>query len=939
MKVKTSKLRDAIAFALAVSATSLLAAGTVSAQETESSAQETETSSQETESSTPTALDTITVTGSRIKSQTITATSPVMEINAEEFTQTGATKVEDLVNQYPQLDLNFDNFMNNGSTGYATVSLRNMGAGRTLTLVNGRRLPKGSNESTDLSIIPAALVKRVDILTGGASAVYGSDAVAGVVNFILDDEFDGAYVNVGYSAYQHNNDNEYMQGLMDEAGYDYPTGDSGFDGISKNVDLALGGSFGESGHAMAWATWRKNDELTQAQRDYSACTVSGDACGGSSTSDPANFYVLSDDYSGWANSASGSWETGRAGLYNYAPDNYYQRPDTRFTAGTTVKYEINEHFQPYLETMFVNRKSTAQLAGSGSFGNSVTVNCDMTDIIGSLCSDLGITSTDDFDVYVYHRNTENPRVYKSDSTIYRIVGGVGGAINDYWSYDASFLYGRTRYTTTVTGDFLSDRIEDALLGCPDGSYSGCVFYDVWSGNVTDEAIESLSGTGITDVTTDLKVFNAYATGDLGFGLPSAGGQNVNLVAGLEWRSESYERASDTNTQEGNFAGAGGPTSNISGGYTVKELFLETAIPLLADVGPLDYLGADVGYRYSDYSTSGGVQTYKFGLGADFSEKLHLRGSWNRAIRAPSLSELYSQSSLGLWSGSDPCAGSDPEYTLEQCMNTGVTEAQYGNIEPNTADQYNSYSGGNLDLEPEKATTWTFGFAVTPIENLSIAVDYWNIRVDNVIRSIDESTIIDTCATTGDAGMCSLIHRDSNGSLWMTEDGYVVANTGNFGYIDYSGIDLSGNYGWALGAGRMAASFAGTYLLKKEESPFSGSKFDCVGVLTEDCGSQNFKWRHTASLRYSIDRYSVGLRWRYLGELKYEDGSQGVKPYNYFDLSGSIDFGDGFTWTLGVNNIDDKEPPLVSSSLTDNANSLNAYDQAGRYIFTSLSMKF
>ncbi|MFT4256726.1 MAG: TonB-dependent receptor [Pseudoxanthomonas sp.] len=945
MKLKRNKLRDAIAVSLAVGAATLATAGTALAQDASTGEQAAN-------------LDTITVTGSRIKSQTVTASSPVTEISAEEFTQSGATKVEDLVNQYPQLDLNFDNFMNNPSAGYASVSLRNLGAARTLTLVNGRRLPKGSSETTDISIIPAALVKRVDILTGGASAVYGSDAVAGVVNFILDDEFDGVYVNAGYSAYQHDNDTGYLRTLLDARGFDYPDGNSGFDGISRNIDLAIGGNFGESGHAMAWATWRKNEPLLQGQRDYSSCTVNdgGTACGGSATSDPANFYIYSDSYAGYAYPADGSTWTEGYSLYNYAPINYYQRPDTRFTAGTSVKYEINEHFQPYLETMFVNRKSSTQIAPSGAFFTDVTVNCDMTDIIGTLCTDLGITDTDDFTVYVAKRNVEGgPRISQTESTTYRIVGGVGGAINDYWSYDASFLYGRAKYSTTSINDFITTYVQDALLGCPDGSFDGCIFYDVWHDAVTTEAAQALAGIGMTDITTELKVFNAYATGDLGVGLPSADGQNINLVAGVEYRTESYERVSDTNTIIGNFTGVGGAYPNAAGSYSVKEVFLESAIPLIADAGPLDYLGAEFGYRFSDYSTSGGVQTYKVGLTADFADKFHLRTSWNRAIRAPSITDLYTVSSLGLWGGSDPCAGTSPTYTLEQCMNTGVTEDQYGSIGANPAGQYNSYTGGNLDLQPETATTWTVGLAVTPIDNLNLSVDLWNIKIKDIIRSIEESTIISTCALTGDADMCSLIHRGTGGSLWLGDTSYVVATTGNFGWINYSGIDLNASYSWGLGAGRMSASFAGTYALKKDESPLAGVSYDCVGLVNEDCGSANYKWRHVASLRYAIDRYSVGLRWRYIGELdSYNtDGSavsdyflsnngNKLDAYNYFDLSGSIDFGEGITWTLGVNNIADKEPPMVGTTLSGtfgNGNSLNGYDQAGRYIFTSVSLKF
>lgn len=277
MRLKRSKLRDAITVAMAFSATTLGASGVAFAQ-----------AQQATE------LDAITVTGSRIKSQTFTASSPITEISAEEFQQFGATTVEDLVNQYPQLDLSFDNFENNGSFGHATISMRGLGPQRTLTLVNGRRLPASRNEITDPSIIPAAMVRRVDVLSGGASAIYGADAVAGVVNFVLDDKFEGISLNLGYSAFQHDNDNTLIQGLNEERGFPYPTGNSGFDGISRNADLVIGGTFGDNrGHAVGWLTWRENEALFQGQRDYSACSVFFDeaVCGGSGTANPGRFTV------------------------------------------------------------------------------------------------------------------------------------------------------------------------------------------------------------------------------------------------------------------------------------------------------------------------------------------------------------------------------------------------------------------------------------------------------------------------------------------------------------------------------------------------------------------------------------------------------------------------------------------------------------------------
>ncbi|MEY3373347.1 MAG: hypothetical protein RLZZ537_1815, partial [Pseudomonadota bacterium] len=274
--MKRNQLRNAISVALVLGTTGF--AGSVFAQD----ATEAEK------------IDSVTVTGTRIKSQTVTASSPVAEIGKEEFKVSGATRVDDLVNQYPQMSPYFDSFANNGALGYPSADLRGLGTNRTLTLINGRRIQPGTGIAPDLSIIPAALIQRVDLLTGGASAVYGADAVAGVVNFVLDDEFDGISLNAGYSAYQHNNDNEYLQGKQDLRGFDYPTGNSGLDGESQNIDLVFGSSFADGkGHATAWLTWRKNNALYQGQRDYSSCALNngGTACGGSPTAANPNFFI------------------------------------------------------------------------------------------------------------------------------------------------------------------------------------------------------------------------------------------------------------------------------------------------------------------------------------------------------------------------------------------------------------------------------------------------------------------------------------------------------------------------------------------------------------------------------------------------------------------------------------------------------------------------
>jgi iron complex outermembrane recepter protein len=971
MKLKRSKLRDAIVISLAAGAVAFTAAGAASAQESEA-----------TEPQQASSLDTITVTGTRIRSQTLTSSSPVVEIGAEEFKFAGATIVEDLVNQYPQLAPVFDNFQNNPSQGYSTIDLRGLGANRTLTLVNGRRIPKGSAETADISIIPTALIKRVDILTGGASAVYGSDAIAGVVNFLLDDEFEGVSVDVGYSAYQHKNRNKYIQGLMDDTGFDYPTGNSGFDGISKNVDLAIGGRFGEGGHALAWATWRKNDALFQGQRDYSSCALNatGLACGGSGTADPANFYIYAYDgsFAGYAHPEGGTWlDDGGAPffLYNYAPINYYQRPDTRFTTGVNIKYEINEHFTPYIEAMFVNRRAPIQIAPSGAFFTDVTVPCDQPQI-GTLCSDLGIAGTDDVLIYVAKRNVEGgPRYADQEFTNYSITSGISGAINADWSYDASFTYGRSSFAAQNYNDFLTDRIRQALLGCPAGSFDGCLPYEVWTGTVTPEQAQALQGVGTVNTVTDMMVLNGYVSGDLGFGLPSADGQTIGLVAGYEWRKERYSFVTDTNSQSGNFAGSGGTSPPLDAGFRVEELFLESNVPLVANAGALSNLDLQLGYRYTTYDITDDAHTYKLGLGASFLDNRYkLRMGYNRAIRGPGLNELYAAPSLGLWGGEDPCAGASPEYTEAQCALTGVPAGRYGSVPLNAASQYNATFGGNANLKPEEADTWTLGFAANPIDNLTFSVDYFDIKLKDQIQALNGRVTIDLCVATADPQFCDQIHRNAtNGALTRDDNAFVDAFNENSGEIHLQGVDLFGSYAFQVGPGRLTTSLAGTYVLKKEYDPKPGFEvsavYDCAGIISPEC--QTPKWRHIANIRYGFDRYSVGLRWRYMGELSYENprngnalvgdrltcavgtpvpplangqpgppciGSGKIAAYNYLDLSASADFGPA-SWTIGVNNIADKEPPMVGGGLVLNGNSIGGYDQAGRYIFTSVSFKF
>jgi len=973
MILKTNKLRDAITFALIAGMTSVAGTGVAFAQDSEGS----------TSTTRATELDTITVTGSRIKSQTFTSSSPVTEISAEEFRNFGATTVEDLVNQYPQLDLSFDNFSNNPSFGHATVSMRGLGPQRTLTLVNGRRLPSSRNELADPSIVPAAMIRQVDVLSGGASAVYGADAVAGVVNFILDDRFEGISLNAGWSAYQHNNDNRELQALNEASGFPVPKGNSGSDGISRNADIVLGGSFADNrGHAVGWLTWRENDALFHSQRDYSACSVWYDeaVCGGSGTADPARFSV-----SEYANGAVRPWPTGTtvpqmiyngtgysrgSYLYNYAPANYFQRPDSRTTAGFMGSFEISEHFEPYIEAMFVERRSGVQIAESGSFGVPVVVDC-VNPLIGTLCADAGVT-TAQTQIQVWKRNVEGgPRRTETDDNTHRIVAGVrGGLFDSSWNYDVSMLFGRTKTVEIGKNDFLISRIAAAALGCDSqryGTFQGCIPYDVWTDNISEEAAAAMAGTSFGVFKTSYNALAAEASGFLGFGFPSAGGEEIGLAVGMERRQYTYYSEYDSDSAAGNFAGSGASDLPVDASNTVNDFFAEMALPVYVGDGAFNRFDASLGYRYSDDETIGNYDTYKLGLSSTFLDsKLLVRAGYNRAVRAPSLNDLYYTQRIALGGTTDFCAGpaADIDFTPEQCARTGVPIAAYGTVPTSPANQYYALLGGNPSLGTETADTYTVGFAIEPIDNLNLAVDWYNIEISGAIGGVGYNNIQILCMTQN--LYCDQINRDARSGqydLWIglaadPASGHIVNVPDNLGVFERTGVDLNVSYGFDLGPGRATASLAGTYVIKDytqalADDPTTG--YDCKGLVnnTEIC--QTPKWRHVASLGYSWDRFSARARWRHVGAMDYlnADGSavtgvnqiiwleNDVSSYNYLDLSGTIGVGPALI-TLGVNNVLDKTPPFVGDAdgaWDSHANSLPGYDQVGRYLFGSVQLKF
>lgn len=915
-------------------------------------------------------VEKISVTGSRIQRTDLETSSPIQITSDVEIKLSGFTRIEDLMNSLPQVEANQTSQISNGASGTANLDLRGLGPTRTLVLVNGRRLQPGGHYSyaPDINQIPTALVKRIETLTGGAGATYGADAVAGVVNFIMDEDFEGVELVVGASAYQHDNDNSYIQGLMDERGFEYPTGDSGFDGSSFNFDFTIGSDFANGkGHATGYVTYRKDNELRQESRDYSSCALNsaGTSCGGSGNAIVPNFYVSAPTESGafdwtnydyWTLDSDSSFIASEGNLYNYAPINHFQRPDKRFTLGAFVDYEINEHAKPYLEVMYMSDSTRAQIAESGTFfAENYLIEYD-SELLNDtqraqLTEAFGLTSGDSFATYIGKRNVEGgPRSSNMNHNSMRFVTGVEGIINDNWSYDASITYGQTNSTATYINDFFSDYISAALDYDTCSAADDCIPYEVFTyQGITAEQADGLTGTATLTGATSQFIVNGYVTGETGIVLPTSD-LPIAAVLGFEYREDSFERISDEVYEKGLLLGQGGPTESVAGSYDVSEVFAEVSIPVLEN------LNVDLVGRASDFSSVGNQFTYKIGADWEFVEDYMLRMSYNETIRAPNAFELYAPQSVGLWSGTDPCAGDEPEFTEAQCANTGVTSAQYGNIAESPASQYNSLSGGNPDLDAEKGETFTLGLVANVTEDLNFSVDYWTIEMTDVIDSIAEQTILTQCGETGASVYCDNINRSASGSLWVGETGYVIATELNLAERNWEGVDIEANYEYSLDSGSIVARLIGTYFMTKEYVPLPGDEaatYDCAGYVTPECLNSSGNavaqpdWRHTLTLTYASDSFwSVQAKWRYFSEVDYELetdellAGKGISAQSYLDLKGTFEVNDYTSLLVGVNNALDKEPPMVGGTLSSNGNAIAGfYDTLGRYFHASATFKF
>jgi len=987
-------------------------------------------------------VEEVVVTGSRIAAPNLTSTSPIQVVTARDIQTTGKTDISDIIMQLPQ---NYDNGLGqdlgnrtSGLTtagGVATADLRGLGPNRTLVLVDGVRLGIGSpytfiqQPAPDLDQIPTFLIDRIEVVTGGASATYGSDAIAGVINFIMKKNFEGVQIDGQLGENWHNNHDNFWQ-QQDRAFHNgTPATGTVQDGRNRNFDVVAGANFADGkGNVTGYFSFFHTDPVSGAQRDWSSCqateifdpntgAVTGQTCGGSSNS---NFFrpfagpnantVYS--VSGTSFVPRGTVETTPPSSFNSQPYIYMTREDTRYTAGFMAHEDVKDYFQPYEAFYFTDDKTHQAIAPAALFRNSdpndpagagaYYTNCSnpllSAQEANTLCTpaqiaaDAATPGSQLSMLEIGRRNIEGgARFSDFEHSSYRALVGSKGEFLDAWTYD---VYGQYYYVNFFNSNekYLNfTNIDRALLvtgtaanpRCISGA--PCVPYNIWSdGGVTQQQLNYLYLTGTGSGSYTERTLHAEITGDLGkYGvrLPTAR-DGIAVNVGAEHRNQKQTFAPDAAELGGQLSGFGSAATAIDNGDAVDEQWMELRLPLAQDKPLAHDLVFDTAVRRSDYSIAGTVNTYKYELQWAPTTDIRFRGTFQRAIRAPTLIELFNPNLVGLIQfGNDPCAPTlnannvlvPATASFAQCAAQGVTAAEYGNggttntIPQASNGQLSQLTGGNLKLHPETSSSWTTGFTVTPeaVPGLTGSLDYYHIKIQGEVGVIPAAVIMNQCLTTSNPTYCSQIIRNfASGSLTgatIAGGGYLIQTNVNVGAALVSGVDAQANYKLPLPGhlGSLGFALNGTYLQHDQATPLPGAHtYDCVGLFGFTCQTVNPHWRHIFRTSWLTPwNLDAALTWRYLGKVSNDNndsdptlhfavyGAYTSQPavigsYSYLDFALTWHVLDNVELRGGINNLTDKDPPVVPFFIQPGgANAYSAYDQLGRQIFVAFTAKF
>lgn len=929
-------------------------------------------------------IEAVVVTGTRISSPGTTSNSPIYSIGEAEIRSAQPVAVEEFFKSLPAAVPAIGPGTNNGTGGAATIDLRGLGSQRSLVLVNGRRfVPYDLSGTVDTNSIPIALISRTDLLTGGASVVYGADAVAGVVNFNLKKNFKGLELSTSYG------------------------GRSGGELIRQRTDLTIGASLDEGKGNVALSIGRtKSDPLFQGARDFgftSLDSVTGLASG-SGTTVPSAFSVGIGP--GGTTALAGSWQidpaTGRliqpVKAYNFNPTNYFATGLERTQATALANYKVNDYAEVYTEIFYTGSQVNSSLASSGTFNNVFQVPIGNPYIPAAarqqICERRGIPAANCVvgnatmvPMTIGRRITElGPRFNDFDNKTLQFTIGVKGDIAYDWKYDASWSRGEADQLQTRRNWGSLSKTRQALnalslTSCVDPS-NGCVPLNVWGaeGSITAAQIGfmNLSSLLRQNVMQDVAMLNF--SGDLGDTLVSPWAKSpINMAFGLESRKMKASTKSDSASQiQGEVLGTGAPTPDRVGTFTLREAMVEASVPLIKDMPFVRNLGMELGYRHTEFENGPKSQSYgsyKYGGEWEPIKSVRLRGMIQKATRAPNINELYAPQTTGLSNlAVDPCQGNlisgsaaNTAGTLSNlCRLTGVPVTEIGSLPAPSAGQINRLTGGNPDLGPEEAKTKTLGFVWEPMPKLALTLDYYKIDIERAITSPSTTDILDGCyKTTFNPSLtfnasCALIGRDpTNGTFNGAGSRGVATAQANLGKVNTSGFDIGAVYqlqmsqlGLAPSWGKLDLAFQMTVVkeFKSQPTPASINR-DCLGYYSVACGGPTYERKFNQRTTWTMGDWNVGYNWRYVSGVRVEPLAGTFLPafskidaYSYVDMSAVWNVTKNVRLNVSVVNAFDKRPPIVGSTIgSTGTNSGNTfpqyYDAIGRYVTLGANFKF
>lgn len=918
----------------------------------------------------PATTGAIVVTGSRIQNPNLEAASPVAVVTEDEIQLQQVNTVEEFVRQIPGVVPSVGSNVNNGNGGSTYLNLRGLGANRNLVLLNGTRLvPQGLNGLTNVDVIPVALLDRTDLLTGGAGATYGADAISGVVNFITKRDFSG----IDLSATEQ---------LTEEG-----------DGNLFRTDLVVGGNFADDrGNAVLAIGYTDRDAIFQGDRDYgfnNISSISGNA-GGSSTTVPTVITVPGTTGGTLQVSPGGNSLQPFYSPFNFNPFNIYQTPLEQYRIYGSSNYRVTDNIEVFGEGMFVQSTTSTVIAPSGTFRNVLTtplsnpfLNAGIRNQIcgldtsgttagvqrlfsqaecnaAALATDPNDPNYRTVDLDYGRRFVEfGPRLSEYRTRLFQFKAGVRGNITSNVDFEVFGAYGESENRQRQSGNGTLSRLQQSVLStnpntCLDTSNS-CVPINLFGplGSLTP-AVQSFLDVGNSSTeSATLGQFQAFVNGDFGLTVPSASSP-ISFAAGFEYRDYYAESRSDLLSQTpGEVLGNGAAAPDTEGSYDVYEFFGELNVPLISDRPFFENVSIDLAARQSQYSTTGSEFTWKAGGNYSPFRGLEIRGGYQEVTRAPNLGELFAVATTGLDNFSaDPCAGAAPlsNATLRAtCLAQGAPAGSIGNIIVDPAGQVNVTTGGNPNLDAENAYTWTIGAIVQPsfLPRFSLTVDYYNIVLRDAITSPTIGDVFGACfgpnltgAGSATDPACTSIRRNpATGNLFgsvATTPGLPLVLT-NQGRLATDGIDLVMNWSKDFGDAALDLSFFGNWtnhsrFQANQNDPTSINR-DCVGYYSINCGSIQPEFSFQQRTTLSLGDADISLRWRFVDAVEVEPSEasnfledfRSIPSEHYFDLTTRFVVQDNFTFTIAAINLFDNEPKLVGSNIGSTSyNSGNVY---------------